>query len=262
MSKKNPDYISFSGLKDWNFCPFYYKLTKIDGIDGFVGNEFTIFGSAIHRVCEEVVQGNKTSPPEMFSDFFRGEIKEWQDRNGDDKLDKKLLVEMWDQGKQLAPLILNGLKGTFGNNFKVISVEEELYEDIEKYNLKYKGFVDLLIQTPDGKYHVIDWKSCSWGWDVKKKSDTMLSYQLTFYKNFISKKHNIDPNDIETHFALLKRTAKKDNVEIFSVSCGERKIKNALNMLETAVYNVEKGFFIKNRLNCSKCKFCKSEHCP
>jgi len=262
MSKKNPDYISFSGLKDWNFCPFYYKLTKIDGIDGFVGNEFTIFGSAIHRVCEEVVQGSKSSPSEMFSNFFRDEIKEWQGKHGENELDKKLLVEMWDQGKQLAPLILNGLKGTFGNNFKVISVEEELYEDIEKYNLKYKGFVDLLIQTPDGKYHVIDWKSCSWGWDMKKKSDTMLSYQLTFYKNFIAQKHNLNPEDIETYFALLKRTAKKDNVEIFKISCGERKIKNALNMLETAVYNVEKGFFVKNRLSCSKCKFCKSEHCP
>lgn len=262
MRKKNPDYISFSGLKDWNFCPFYYKLTKIDGLDGFVGNEFTLFGSAIHKVCEEVVQGSKTSPSEMFSTFFRDFISEWQDRNQDGNLDKKLIVEMWDQGKKLAPLILSGLKQTFGDDYKVISVEEELYEDIEKYNLKYKGFVDLFIQTPDGKYHVIDWKSCSWGWDMKKKSDKMLSYQLTFYKNFLSQKHNIDPDNVETYFALLKRTAKKDNVEIFKISCGKRKIKNALNMLETAVYNVEQGRFIKNRLNCNKCKFCKSEHCP
>ncbi len=262
MRKKNPDYISFSGLKDWNFCPFYYKLTKIDGLDGFVGNEFTIFGSAIHKVCEEVVQGNKTSPPELFSTSFRDEIQEWQDHNQDGDLNKKLLVEMWDQGKKLAPLILAGLKQAFGDDYKVISVEEELYEDIEKYNLKYKGFVDLFIQTPDGKYHVIDWKSCSWGWDMKKKSDKMLSYQLTFYKNFLSQKHNIDPDNVETYFALLKRTAKKDNVEIFKISCGKIKIKNALNMLETAVYNVEQGRFIKNRLNCNKCKFCKSEHCP
>jgi len=262
MRKKNPDYISFSGLKDWNFCPFYYKLTKIDGLDGFVGNEFTLFGSAIHKVCEEVVQGSKTSPSEMFSTFFRDFISEWQDRNQDGNLDKKLIVEMWDQGKKLAPLILSGLKQTFGDDYKVLSVEEELYEDIEKYNLKYKGFVDLFIQTPDGKYHVIDWKSCSWGWDMKKKSDKMLSYQLTFYKNFLSQKHNIDPDNVETYFALLKRTAKKDNVEIFKISCGKRKIKNALNMLETAVYNVQQGRFIKNRLNCNKCKFCRSEHCP
>jgi hypothetical protein len=75
MRKKNPDYISFSGLKDWNFCPFYYKLTKIDGLDGFVGNEFTLFGSAIHKVCEEVVQGSKTLSFEISSQNGKIAIK-------------------------------------------------------------------------------------------------------------------------------------------------------------------------------------------
>ncbi len=56
----------------------------------------------------------------------------------------------------------------------------------------FKGFIDLVIKTPDGKYHVIDWKTCSWGWDMKKKTDKMMAYQLSFYKNYFAKKHNID----------------------------------------------------------------------
>jgi len=46
-------HISFSELKNWSFCPFYHKITYIDKIRGFAGNEYTAFGSAIHDVCEK-----------------------------------------------------------------------------------------------------------------------------------------------------------------------------------------------------------------
>ena len=46
-------HISYSELKDWKFCPFYHKLTRVDKIEGFTGNEYTAFGSAIHSVCEK-----------------------------------------------------------------------------------------------------------------------------------------------------------------------------------------------------------------
>ena len=120
---------------------------------------------------------------------------------------------------------------------------------------------DLILKTPDGKHHIIDWKTCSWGWDAKKRSDRLVTYQLTLYKNFYSLKYNIDIKDIETHFALLKRTAKKDNVEIFRVTSGPRKTKNALNLLLNAIYNISNKRFFKNRLACTKCEFNKTEHC-
>ena len=37
-------HISYSELKDWAFCPFYHKLTRVDKIDGFKGNAYTAFG--------------------------------------------------------------------------------------------------------------------------------------------------------------------------------------------------------------------------
>ena len=46
-------HISYSELKDWAFCAFYHKLTRVDKIDGFKGNAFTAFGTAIHDVCEK-----------------------------------------------------------------------------------------------------------------------------------------------------------------------------------------------------------------
>ena len=66
---------------------------------------------------------------------------------------------------------------------------------------------------------------------------------------------------IETYFVLLKRTAKNNNVEIFRTTSGPKKTENSLKLLQNAVINIEKGNFIKNRLNCKYCKFYKTQHC-
>ena len=135
---------------------------------------------------------------------------------------------------------------------------------IENSTMMFKGFIDLVIKTPDQKYHVIDWKTCSWGWDSKKKTDRIINYQITLYKNFFASKHNIDPKNIETYFALLKRTAKTNNVEIFRVTSGQKKTDNALNLLNKAVYNITRNNHIKNRLSCTSgygCEFYKTKYC-
>ena len=118
-----------------------------------------------------------------------------------------------------------------------------------------------MIKTPDGKYHIIDWKTCSWGWDAKKKADPMTVYQLTYYKNYFSKKHSLDPKLIETYFVLLKRTANKNLVEVVDVTSGPKRVKNSINLLEKAVKNMESNNFLKNRLSCRNCEFYKTEHC-
>ena len=119
----------------------------------------------------------------------------------------------------------------------------------------------MVLKTPDGKYHILDWKTCSWGWNAQKKSSKLMTYQLTLYKKYFCQKHNIDPNNVETYFGLLKRTPKKNNVEIFRVTSGNKKTENALKSLNNFVYNVEKGLYFKNRMSCRYCSFYKTEHC-
>ena len=137
----------------------------------------------------------------------------------------------------------------------------KLYEDMEGHDMKVKGFIDLVVRTPDGKYHILDWKTTSWGWNARRKSDKILNYQLTLYKVFWAKKHNIPLENIETHFGLLKRTAKKNNTEIFRVTSGQKKVRNAMAFLDKAVLNIKRKFTIKNRLSCRYCAFYKTQHC-
>jgi hypothetical protein len=254
-------HISYSELKDWKFCSFYHKLTRVDKIDGFKGNEYTAFGSAMHSVCEK-----KLLEEEIDSDFFVKELKNnIAELPEDIDINKKLVLDMVGQGKRIIPEIQAGLSEYF-EEYEVLAVEMPLMEDIEnEEDYKFKGFIDAIVSTPDGKVHIFDWKTCSWGWDSKKRSDKMVTYQLTLYKHYFCQKMNIDPKNVETHFALLKRTAKNNNVEFFRVTSGNIKTKNALKLLNTALYNIKNKRYIKNRLSCTGgygCKFYKTEHCP
>ena len=252
-------HISYSELKDWVHCAFYHKLTRVDGIDGFTGNEYTAFGSAIHSVCEK-----KLLQEEIAENFFVEELKK-NIAALDDEIDNKIVHEMMKQGNAIIPEIEDALNDYF-EEYEVLAVEMPLMEMIEgEEDYKFKGFIDAVVATPDGKVHIFDWKTCSWGWDSKKKNDKMVTYQLTLYKHFFCQKMEIDPKDVETHFALLKRTAKKNRVEFFRVTSGSIKTNNALKTLNMALYNIKNKRYIKNRLSGTAgygCKFYKTEHCP
>ena len=251
-------HISFSELKVWNDCAFKHKLVYIDEIKEFKGSEHTAFGTAMHYVCENIFDGKKDLLT-IFQQKFLEELTVL--KNDNVKLHKPLIDSMRKQGENMLSHILPAVKETF-SSFEVVSIEEELYIPLSD-NKKFKGFIDLVLKV-DNKYHIIDWKTCSWGWDSRRKADRMTTYQLTLYKHFFAKKHNIDPNDIETHFALLKRTAKSNNVEIFNVPSGPKKTENAVKLLDKALYNIENSVQIKNRLSCTSgygCEFYKTKYC-
>jgi len=253
-------HISYSELKIWAECPFKHKLMYIDKIKGFIGNEYTAFGGAIHSLCEQAIVGeiDQYEYQEYFQTAFREELKKIEVTK------PSLVMDMLEQADKISPEILPAVNNHF-DNYEVFSVEERLFENVKDFNeelYNFKGFIDLVLKTSDGKYHVIDWKSCSWGWNRERRSDSMTTYQLTLYKKFFCQKHNIDPNLVETHFALLKRTAKKDHVEIFRVTSGPRKTKNANDLLLKAISNINRQIKIKNRLSCNKCEFWKTSNCP
>ncbi len=256
-------HVSFSAIKDWKFCAYYHKLTRIDKIKVFEGNIYTAFGKAIHDTCESMLLSRELKQPFDAETFFKKCLKN-ELRVLKEEFDEKTVLAFEKQGLEIIPHIIPALNEYFGD-FKMVSSEEAINEKLRfetDNNYTFKGYVDCLIKTPDGKYHVIDWKSCSWGWDMKKRTDPMVTYQLTYYKHFLSEKRGISKDDIETHFALLKRTGKKNRVEIFRVTSGPKKTNNALKLLEQSVYNIDRENYVKNRLSCSRCDFKGTVHCP
>ena len=252
-------HISYSELKDWVTCAFYHKLTRVDKLKGFKGNEFTAFGTAIHAVCEKKLLKEDIDDERFFVSSFSNSITSLGD---DVSVDSGLVDQMVGQGKAILPEIEEAVEEYFGE-YKVEAVELALYEPIPgEEDYMFKGFIDAIVSTPDGKVHIFDWKTCSWGWDSRRRSEKMTTYQLTLYKHFFAQKMEIDPKNIETHFALLKRTAKKNRVELFRVASGLRKTENALKLLHKALYNIKNKRYIKNRLSCERCTFRHTKECP
>jgi len=254
------EHISYSELKDWAQCPHYHKKAWIERVAPFEGNEYTAFGSAIHDVCEKKLLKEDINEGEVFQLGFAKRLQELLEKNIE--FNGSNVQQMKTAGPAILAEVEPALEEYFGD-YEVFSSEEMLYVPIEDFNINFKGFVDAVVKVGD-MYHLFDWKTCSWGWDSRKKTEKLVTYQLTLYKHFFCQKHKIDPKNVETHFALLKRTAKKDHVEIFRVTSGQKKTENALKLLYQAIYNITKRFSIKNRLNCHKpypCKLLNTKHC-
>lgn len=255
-------HISFSELKTWDECPFKRKLIYQDKIKVFSSNEYTIFGTSVHETCEKSLL--KEIKEEQCGDYFETNFKAAiEEAKVQTSINETLVSQMVTQGKAIFEDLFPAIKDYLGE-YEVISSEEDLMQPIssvlpDEYN--FKGFIDLVLKTPDGKYHIIDFKTCSWGWDIQKKTAPMTTYQLTYYKDFFSQKHNIPLANIETHFCLLKRTSKKNKVEFFKVSSGKKKIENANNLLTKAIFSIKSNKHLKNRLSCKGCEFYKTPHC-
>ena len=274
-------HISYSEWKNWHICPHYHKLTYIDKVNQFEGNIFTAFGKALHNVCEDSFNLEGKYPQQetldnLFKKYFVKELKSLPKNEQARAVSDFKLPDFKSHGLEILREVYNAMTdqfGVLGSDWVVLATEEQLYVPItefEKAEKKFKGFIDLVVATKDGKIHLIDWKTCSWGWDARKKNNKVLAYQLVYYKHFYARKHpEVSIEDIETDFVLLKRTAKAGKkIEFVRVTAGKKRIENALNTLLKALHNIEDRRYTKNRLACTKCpdrfgtcEFYQTEHC-
>jgi hypothetical protein len=151
---------------------------------------------------------------------------------------------------------------------EVLSSEEWLRSKCDPYFQSFVGCIDLVVKLQNGKIIIADFKSCDSSFMFNKFMDCWKSYQLTLYAHFYSLKHNIDPKNIETYFVTLERNSKsKKPLQFSRITCGPKKIENALNWLNNSLASINAGKFLKNKASCCKygeanpCFFFNSIHC-
>jgi len=257
MKKLVREHISFSSMKTFQECPYGYKLKYIDKVIKFDASIHTAFGSAVHKANETKIVEPLIDEKKCFVESFRKELKKIPQEIRKEKYSKEMMNEFKEQGLTLVSLFLPELDKLFKDGYELVGVEEKLNESIPGFdNLDFLGYVDLIIKDKKtNKYWILDYKTCSFGWDSRKKTEKLTVYQLSLYKYFWSKKHNIPFDQIETAFLLFKRTAKKDKIEMVDVTNGEKRITNAVEMLQNTIRLIDKKVYIKNRLSCSECWF-------
>ncbi len=254
-------HVSYSALKNWNECSWRHKLLYIENLKTFEGNEYTAFGTAVHETVENMLLKNISDPYEYFHKVFSKELLAVGIVEGTD-----LSREMEDQVVGVFDLVEPALDAYFKDKggWSLVATEEPLMESITESRVEgydFKGFIDLVLKDGNDGYHIIDWKTCSWGWNARKKNNILYTRQLVLYKHYYAKKTGLDPKCFTTHFGLIKRTAKKDRIEIFRVTSGKRKTENSLDFMDKALYNISSERYLKNRLSCRYCQFYKTSHC-
>ena len=269
----NKPHVSFSEVKMWKECPYRHKLVQVDKIDVHEPSPFLDFGTAVHEGCEFLVENKKPDREKLVKDILNA----WKEYGFDDKewVEKQPSwykyhpVDSWvDWANSMWDELPSFLDETF-SGWEPMHAEFELYEDIEGFDIKFKGFIDAIIKVPKKRgsgfdYWIIDWKTAqSYGWRREKKQDILMTSQLFLYKHFWSKKTGIPLKDIRCAFVLLKRGAKKGKVcELVPVSAGPKSIEKGLKILRSMLKTVQKRFYVKNKFSCQYCPFKDTEHCP
>ena len=259
--------ISYSGLSDWQYCPYYYKLVNIEKLRTFTKNIWTYHGTLVHHYVQAVLK-EEITPENAAKEFTR----KWTKLCG---IFKKPLLEQLGEdkfpGHWLKPSVLaistikKQFKKEFGD-YKVIRTEEYIRLPHAPWPQEFRGFIDIILESGD-KTIIADFKTCESAFLFNKYKDKFKDYQLTLYKHFFCIKHNLDPDKVETYFIPLERTKKtKKAVHFVKISSGKVKVKNAIEWLEKALGAINRKFWIKNRMAChkygeGKCVFYKSEHC-
>ena len=265
-------HVSFSEIKMWKECAYKHKLTHIDKIDVFEPSPFLDFGTAVHEGCESLIEKKSPDRDKLILDIRSAWSKhgfddpDWVDRQPG--WYKYAPVDEWvNWANNMWDDIPRFLDQEFPG-WETVKAEEELYEDIEGFDLKFKGFIDAVIKVPKKKgegwiYWILDWKTAnSYGWKRQKKQDILMTAQLILYKHFWSTKHNVPMSDIRCGFILLKRGGKPGNMcDIVNVSVGPKSLDKGLKIMRSMIKNVQKQFSLKNRNSCTYCPYKDTEHC-
>jgi hypothetical protein len=229
------------------------------------------FGTAIHEALE--VYYCRKDPVDLetavkkFHESFDKLLSESRPQYENPVTDKEV-ANLHTAGER----ILRAFKDTPElQDVEVVHNEYPLFENIDRtdgIDIKFKGFIDLVIKGKDGRgkpiLWVCDFKTCSWGWDRETREDRWKHYQIFLYKYYLCKKFNIDLKQVRTAFILLKKRPPGDAhpVEFFPVSAGPVSVQRALDTLSENLTSMSDGMKTGEFKKASKCVDKYGKTCP
>jgi len=277
-------HISYSELSSFaTGCQWRWKLDYLENRRADVFSIHFDFGTAVHEALELHFTRKEPISVDAAIQVFRTKFMELvAEQSGRYRKDQKFdLQGLLKAGEQ----IIRCFRPAIDNCEELIDPEiahneYPLLEPIEREDgseIKFKGFVDLILKAKDKRGKTILWvcdfKTCSWGWDRDTRADRWKHYQIFLYKYFLCKKFNIDPAMVRTAFILLKKRPPKNAgpIEFFPVSAGPVSVQRALDELGSNITEMvereKDGSFIADRSQCTNdfgevCPYFKSPLCP
>ena len=213
MAKKT---ISYSQFAVWCQCPYSWKLQYVDKALPFTDNIHTLFGTSMHEVLQEYIkvmytdsikEADKLILHEELEDRLKKNFMEIKMRNGGEEFcSKDEMTEFYNDGLRILEFFKRKRGDYFSKKgYELLGIETALNYDLPN-NLKFKGFIDLIIKDNiRNRIKIIDIKTSSWGWNKYTKADKNKTDQLLLYKSFYSKQHDVPLDRIDVEYFIVKR---------------------------------------------------------
>ena len=271
-------HISYSEVRTWKECPYRHKLTYVDKIEADSPSQYLDYGILLHECLENYLQTRELDIDKLKSDLAAA----WEEKGYDTEEYISLLTEQaeargekprileplpdWLKWAETSISAIPEFMDTNFPNWKCISAEHQLYENVKADDIKFKGFIDAVIECDyrksKRKVWILDWKTApAYGWHSRKRQDFLVQAQIALYKKFWRDKFKYECSDVGAGFVLLKRGAKKNPVDLFKVSVGPKTEEKAEKLIRSMLKSVRSGLYLKNRNSCKYCPYLDTEHC-
>ena len=274
MAKKT---ISYSQFALWCQCPYSWKLQYVDKALPWTDNIHTLFGTSMHEVLQEYIRVMYTNSikeadtlllHEELEDRLKKNFMEIKMRNGGEEFcSKDEMTEFYNDGLRILDFFKRKRADYFSKKgYELLGIETALNYDLPN-NLKFKGFIDLIIKDNiRNRIKIIDIKTSSWGWNKYQKADKNKTDQLLLYKSFYSKQHDVPLDRIDVEYFIVKRKLYENTdfpqkrVQKFIPANGKPSINKVLMRLQNFMeecYDKEGQIIAHDYQKChpkSKCK--------
>lgn len=279
--EKKKNKVSFSQYSTYLKCNYKWYLDYCLNLRKWDGSINTAFGTAIHETFQKylellynvsVKEADSMDCKSFFKESYDKEVKKLKEE-GKELTDEDYMDFYYDGIDIISEFTKtsNRLKYFPSRNYELVGIEIPLEIDI-KNNIKFKGFIDIVLKEKNKqKYRIIDFKTSFNGWNKYVKEDFSKLSQLYLYKAIYSKKFNVDLNDIDVEFFIVKRRLYENvnfpqsKIQIFKPESNKKVINESINFFieflnhgfdSDGNYNL-KGEFPKNPGKSKKnCKYC------
>jgi len=156
---------------------------------------------------KSIVEADKLLLEEELEDRMKKLFMEIMQRNGGEQFcTKDEMTEFYNDGLKIIDFFKKKRAMYFSKKgYELLGIETSLNYDLPK-NLKFKGFIDLIIKDNiRNRIKIIDIKTSSWGWNKYAKADKNKTDQLLLYKSFYSKQHDVPLDRIDVEYFIVKR---------------------------------------------------------
>lgn len=243
--------VSYSQYAIWRTCPHRWALKHIEKKEPYQANINTTFGTAFHETLQKFIEtiygegrtaANKLDLEEVLDQQLKSNYKKEYIAKGEHFTTPVELNEYYEDGLAILDWIKKKQGVLFSiKNTVLLGIELPLIVQL-KSNLYYQAYLDFALYCESlNKVYIFDVKTSKYSWGDKQKKDDIKLAQILLYKEYFSKIYNIDVDDIEVEFFIVKRKIYADSeypqprVTNFKPPSGKIKRKQAITSFEAFV---------------------------